>query len=204
MATGPAWLFLAVKVTGRNSEYVKDMLYPGRSTGTQLGTQLAQGRGTRRGAKRISDLIVGAAGGAYDANMFVTVTDNTGTYPTGNVACVQANASGDTVIFTFGALTVTLTEGATGENGFARGASNTTCAANLAACINAHTLLKGLLTAAGAVGNCGLVAKIPGMFLQDIAMSTSDATAFTFTQLTGGAEGAAKIFPQQMWSGRNP
>ncbi len=146
----------------------------------------------------ISDLLSDCAAGIRTANPYAAVMDDSGTKPTGNIACVQANAAGDTITFTYGAKTVVLTEGATGESGFARGASKTTCAANLATCINAHSILGPLLTAVGSVGNCGLTSKVPTALVQDIAMTTSDGTAFSFTQLTGGTEGASQFFLQQL------
>lgn len=194
MATGPAWLVLALKLDGHDSEYIKQKL-TGAST---VGTQLADGRFTKKALRGVENILSGAAGGAYGANVWATVLDNAGTLATGNIACTQANASGNYVRFTYGALTITLTEG----TDFARGASNTTCAANLAAAINAHAVLGSIYTALGAVGDCGLTAKLPTALIQDIAISTDDATAFGLTQLTGATEGAAKVFLQQIWTNR--
>ena len=199
MATSSGWLVLAIKMRRRNSLWIKDKLYPA----TTVGTQPSEGRATKRAFNAVANLLAGIASGVYSGNVFGTVLDTSGTASTGNIACVQANAAGDTITFTYGTLTVVLTEGATGVNGFARGASNTTCAANLATCINAHPILGPLMVALGSVGNCGLTSTLPGALIQDIAITTSDATAFTFTQFTGGTEGAAKVFLQQFWANRN-
>lgn len=185
-----AWIIMALRIEGESSADTRTRIC-NAAVGTQgkaLGRQAATG---------IANTLEGAAAGVIGANLYATVLDNSATFSTGNIACVQANAAGDTITFTFGGKTVVLTEGATGESGFARGASNTTCAANLATCINAHSVLGPLITALGSVGNCGLTAKIPTVLLTDIAMTTNDATAFTFTQLTGGNEGAAQFFIQE-------
>jgi hypothetical protein len=185
----------------RPSTWIKEKLIGGAAAGIQP----AEGRNTRKAFKEVGDMLAGLASGVYTGNVFGTVLDGTGgTYSTGNVACVQANAAGDTITFTWGTLTVVLTEGASGINGFARGASNTTCAANLALCINAHPVLGPLLSAVGSVGNCGLTSRVPSLLVQNIVLSTSDATAFTFTQLTGALLPTARMFLQQFWANRRP
>lgn len=137
-------------------------------------------------------------GGIREGNLLAAILDSTIALPTGNIACTRANAAGNVVNFVWGGKTITLTEGVD----FLRGASDTTCAANLAAAINAHAVLGKLLTATGAVGDCGLVGKWGTSILHDIAMTTDDATAFSFTQLTGGTEGAAQFFLQQFTMNR--
>lgn len=155
---------------------------------------------TSRFVRMVQKELRACEGGVRDGNLYGTILDSTATLPTGNIACVQANASGDTITFTYGGKTYVLTEGVD----FARGASNTTCAAALAAAINAHPILGALFTATGSVGNCGLVAKVATALLQDIAMTTSDGTAFSFTQLTGGDEGVAQFFVRHFPLNRTP
>jgi hypothetical protein len=191
MATGPAWLTLRLKISGRDSEYLKNKLL----AATTVGSQLADGRATRKVAVAASNLLAALASGVLKGKLWVEVTSDSGTYPTGAIACTQANAAGNYVRWTYGALTITLAEG----TDFLRGASDTTCATNLAAAINAHPVLGSLYTAAGDAGDCELTGKIPGAALTDIAMSTDDATAFGITALSGGTEGAAKVFMQQVW-----
>lgn len=194
MATGPAWLFLALKVDGHDSDYIQKKLFPA----TTVGSQPSLGRATRRTTKAIGDLLAGTASGTFGGNLFATVLDNAGTLAAGSIACTQLNAAGNYVRWTYGALTVTLTEG----TDFAAGASDTTCATNLAAAINAHDLLSGLYTATSSTGTVTVTAKLPTQLIEDVAMSTDDATAFALTQVTGGTEGAAKIFLQQFWANR--
>ncbi len=190
-----SWLIMAVRVKDRSALDLKNKITQG--TITTQGNSL-----TRRFINFVEDTLNSFLGGVKRGNIVDTLMDTSFTASTGNIACTQENASGDTITFTYGAKTVVLTEGASGENGFARGASNTTCAANLAACINAHPILGPLITALGSVGNCGLTSKVPTCLLQDIAMTTSDGTAFAFTQLTGGNEGAAQFFPIQFGGGQ--
>lgn len=191
-----SWLIMAMRVKDRSATDLKNKITQG--TITTQGNSLS-----RRFHTLLFDLSRGLRGGVNRGNIVATILDTSFTASTGNIACTQANAAGDTITFTYGAKTVVLTEGASGENGFARGASNTTCAANLAACINAHSILGPLITALGSVGNCGLTANLPTCLLQDIAMTTSDGTAFAFTQLTGGNEGAAQFFPCQFGTGHD-
>lgn len=190
-----SWLIMAVRVKDRSALDLKNKITQG--TITTQGSTL-----TRRFINFVEDTLNSFLGGVKRGNIVATIVDTSFTASTGNIACTQANASGDTITFTYGAKTVVLTEGASGENGFARGASNTTCAANLAACINAHPILGPLITALGSVGNCGLTSKVPTCLLQDVAMTTSDGTAFAFTQLTGGNEGAAQFFPISFGGGQ--
>lgn len=191
-----SWLIMAVRVKDRSATDLKNKIT--QATITTQGNSLS-----RRFVNFVEDLLNASLGGTKRVATVATILDTSATFSTGNIACTRANASGDTITFTYGAKTVVLTEGATGENGFARGASDTTCAANLATCINAHSILGPLITALGSVGNCGLTAKVPTCLLQDIAMTTNDGTAFAFTQLTGGNEGAAQFFPIQFGNG-NP
>jgi hypothetical protein len=188
------WLLVALRVENQSASDIKNIIAQGTigTGGKYLG---------RRAVNGISRLLMAAAGGTRgQGNLWATVTDNTGALSTGVVACVQANAAGNWVRWTFGAQTITLTEGVD----FARGASNTTCAAALAAAINAHPVLGGLFTAVGSVGNCNITSKIPTALMHDITMTTDDATAFTFTQLTGGTEGAAQFFLQHFDLNRAP
>lgn len=184
---------MALRVDNTAALDVKNKIVQGTVgvSGKYLGRQAVNG---------ISRLLARCVSGVKGGNLWLTVLDSTAALATGNIACTQANAAGNIITFTFGAKTVVLTEAVD----FVRGASDTTCAANLAAAINANVVLRGLVTALGAVGNCGLVAKVPTSLMHDIAMTTDDATAFAFTQLTGGTEGAAQFFLQHFDLNRAP
>ena len=190
-----SWMILAIRVKGYSAVDLKNNISHGTVT-KDTGLR-------KRFFSTVMKTLNGIRGGTKRGNMIATILDTSGTAATGNIACTQANAATDTITFTYGGKTVVLTEGASGENGFARGASNTACAANLAACINAHPILSPLFTALGSVGNCGLTAKMPTCLLHDFALTTSDGTAFTFTQMTGGTEGAAQFIPIHFSTGQS-
>lgn len=199
-----AWLHTSVRIGHRDGGFLVgelvDKIAGSASTGTARGGRFS----LRRLKNGIELLLGGVLSGVTRGNIWVWVTDDAGALPAGNIACTQANAATDTITFTFGTLTIVLTEGATTAEGFARGASNTSCALALATTINAHPVLGGILTAVPSVGNCAITSKIPGLAMQSLALTTSDGTAFAFTQLTGGTAGTASLFPQRAAGGRNP
>jgi hypothetical protein len=187
------YLVLALRIEGRAAVDLKNQITT--SAIGNNGDAYAQ-----RFVKMAQNELKACAGGVRQGNLWGAVLDSTAALPTGNIACVQANAAGDTVTFTYGGVPIVLTEGVD----FARGATNTTLAAALAAAINAHPVLGKLFTALGAVGNCGLVGKVPTALLHDITITTNDGTAFSFTQLNGGTEGVAQFFLQHFTLNRAP
>lgn len=187
-------IIVALRIEQRAAVDAKNQITSG-AVGSTQGAVYAQ-----RVVNMLQRELKACAGGVRQGNLYAGICDSTAALPTGAVACVQANAAGDTVTFTWGGVAFVLTEGVD----FARGASNTTCAAALAAAINAHPVLGKLFTAVGAVGNCNLTGNVASSLLHDIAMSTNDGTAFSFTQLTGGTEGAAPFFFQHFPLNRTP
>lgn len=182
-----SWLMVAVKLTKTDSETLRDKLHPGA-----LGTT---GLGKLRGRKvvtGIAKVLEGLAGGSTAGNVWATVTNDGGTYSSGTIVCTQANAAGNYVRWTFGTLTITLTEG----TDFQDGASNNDCGENLATAINDHGVLGALYTAVNSSGTVTITSKVPTALMHDIAMSTDDATAFGLTQVASGTEGTAKFFLQ--------
>jgi hypothetical protein len=156
--------------------------------------------GARQGIHGLLRLLQAVLSRVVRGTVYCTVLDDAGTKPTSTIACVQANASGNYVRWTYGGQTITLTEGAS-TDGFARGASDTTCGAALATAINAHKVLGRLYTAAADTGTVTLTPKIPTQLYHDVALSTDDATAFVLTQATGGTEGAAQFFLREFFCG---
>jgi hypothetical protein len=192
-----SWLIMAVKVKDRSAADLKSQFY----TGTMSESSGVTGRLIfSQFVDFVRTLLRAIRSGVNRGNVYATILDTSGTLPAGNVACTQANAAGNYVRFTYGAIAVTLTEGVD----FDAGASDTTCAANLAAAINAHPALSKLFTALAAVGDCAVTAKIPTALLQDFAITTDDATAFTITALTGGTEGAAQFLPTHFSTSYEP
>src|SRR5690606_4498645 len=110
----------------------------------------------------------------YTANLWVTITGvgSPAVYPEADINCTVANAADDAVTFTFGTVAITLTEGVD----FDRGGSNTACAAALAAAIEANPILNGVMSVVPSGGNIAITGRIPGSFLHDVTLSTTDAT----------------------------
>lgn len=145
------------------------------------------------GVELIRQLLERVNSGLQPGKVHVFLDKGDGTVAAGNVACTRANAAGDTVTIAGIVFTETTSPSSNPLDAqFARGASDTACAANLAAAINAHPALKGMLSAAGAVGDCVVTALDKGLFGNLIVMSTSDATAFGLTQFTSGAKGTVQ------------
>lgn len=199
----PALIALFVRLDNKPASFVREKLF---------GKELAANAGNYRFADRrffsgLDNILRSVAGGIYTANVWAAVSGvaSPAVMPVGRIACVQATSAGQTVTFTFGTVAIVLTEGAAGANGFARGASNTTEAAALAVCINAHPVLGGVFTATPSVGNCDIAGKIPGAFLTDVLLA--GGTGFTATQLgvtTAGVEGTHQFFPQHLRINRTP
>jgi hypothetical protein len=190
-----SWIFTALRLDTQDPAHIRELL---------LGKESVVNSGNyRHSARRFIhgyvNQLEGALRGVRTANLWAVVTSavSPAANPAGSITCVQANAAGDSVTFTFGTYVITLTEGASGH--FLRGANNDACAVALRAAINAHPVLGGIFTAAGATNVVTVTGKIPGAFLHDVAIGTSDATAFTpIVQLTGGVEGTAQMFPQHL------
>lgn len=187
------YLVLALRIEGRAAVDLKNQI-----TGSAIGNN--GNAYSQRLVQMVQRELKACSGGTRQGNLYASILDSTAALPTGQIACVQANAAGDTVTFTYGGVAIVLTEGVD----FLRGASNTTLAAALAAAIVAHPVLGKLLDAVGSVGNCNLTGKVPTALLHDIAISTNDGTAFSFTQLNGGNEGAAQFFLQHFALNRTP
>lgn len=116
--------------------------------------------------------------------------DAGGTAAVCTVACTQASiSSGDTVTLcgvTFTAKTSPSSDPADGE--FAFLTSDTVTAAALAAAINAHPALKGLLTAAGSNGNCNITCTDKGIHGNLVTLAKT-GSGFTLTQVASGTPG---------------
>lgn len=142
----------------------------------------------------IRELLARVLSGQIDGKVHLFQDKGDGTAATGTVACTQANAdANDTftlcgVVFTVKASPSS--DPAVGE--FAAGASDDACGANLAAAINAHPALKGLLTAANASGTVTWTLAEKGIHGNLAIGATSDATAFAVTNPTNGAKGTVQ------------
>lgn len=166
----------------------------------QLQQKALAGNEGRIPGRRFFDALWGLFGSEISA--FVYVSDDAGTFPTATITPTQANAAGDTVTFTWRGRAVTLTEGATGTDGFSRGGTNAEAAQNLARACNRHPVVGGLFTATSNATTVTLTGKVSGTILHDVVISTNDATAFAFVQPTGGTNPTPVNIVQQIWTGR--
>lgn len=187
------YLVLALRIEGRAAVDLKNQLSTS-AIGT-AGEAYAQ-----RFVKMAQRELKACAGGVRQGNLYGTIIDSTAALAAGAVACTQANALGDFVRFNYGGVQLTLTEGVD----FARGASDTTCAAALATAINAHAILGKNFSAANAAGTCNITARLPTSLMHNWLMTTNDATAFGLTQLAGGGPGAAQFALQHFPLNRTP
>lgn len=172
-----------------------------------LGKESATGQANYRHLARrfihgLNNELEAALRGVRTANLWASITGSASpaAFPTAGIACVQAEAAGHYVEFTFGTVAVRLTEGVD----FVRGANDAATATNLAAAINANTILKGVFSAEAASDDVTITGKIPGAFLQDVAISTDETDAFTITAFSGGVEGTAQFFPVQLLLNKAP
>lgn len=123
------------------------------------------------------NLLAAVESGAVPGYLGVRLASADGAQAIAKIACTRANAATDTVTIEG----VVLTEAGSGEGGFLRGADDTATGANLAACINAHSLLKRIVTASADTGTVTLTWKVPGPSGSNAQISTSDATAFAIS-----------------------
>ena len=109
------------------------------------------------------------------------------------IACTQANAlAGDTLTIGDASFVVKASPSSDPSKGeFAAGASDTAMGDNLAAAINAHPKLKGLLTAANVTGTVTWTAVEKGLQGNLIRM-TETGTSMALTQPTAGAIGTVQ------------
>lgn len=193
MAT--SYVVLVIKAQNASAKTLKDKFF--RGAGAKPGGRF----GARQALTAISNLLVAIVAGTIRGSVFGSLIDDTGTKATSTIACVQASALANYVRWTFGAQTITLTEG----TDFVRGASNATLGVNLKTAINAHQVLRQLFVATdNGTGTVTCTPKFPTSLMHNVTMSTDDAVAFVLTQATGGTAGAAQFFLRGFDTGNNP
>lgn len=147
-----------------------------------------------RGAEGLRDLLERVSSGLEDGTVYAYADNADGTAATGTIACTQSTiVDGATVKIagvTFTAKTTPSTVPSKGE--FAFLTSNTVTGAALAAAINAHPFLKGLLTAANGSGTVTLTLVDKGAFGNFLKMVGS--TGLVITNPTNGAGGTEAGF----------
>ncbi len=147
----------------------------------------------RAAAEALAGLMHRLGAGHAFGKVFVNSDSGDGTQATGAIACTQASVVLGTDVVTVGDATFTPKASPStnpGDGEFSIGADDTACGANLAAAINAHPKLKGLLTAASVAGTITLTAVDKGIHGNQIRM-TETGNGFALTQFASGAQGTA-------------
>lgn len=147
---------------------------------------------------RIANLLSGLVGGAQSGSVLLHVEDDDAVAAELDVVCVQAEATaGDTVTIAGVVFTAAASPSSDPSRGeFAIGASNTALGANLAAAVNRHPRLDGLVSATAVTGTMTLAAGIEGVSGGLISFATDNDDAFDAddaTALAGGAPGTVAI-----------
>ncbi len=143
------------------------------------------------GIEGIREILALVNAGNEPARVYAAVDDGAGTAGTCTIACTQANATvGETVTVCGVTFTIAAAETSNPRDGIVTaGASDTTFGASLAAKINAHPLLKDMVTAVNAAGTVTLTFKDKGLFA-NLAVLSETGDAFVVAQPSNGAEGA--------------
>jgi len=129
------------------------------------------------------------ASGNRVAKFQMSIENAGGAAGTWTIACTRANAADNYVVVAG----ITFTEGVE----FVRGATDTTCGANLAAAINASTSLTGLFASVAAVtGTITLTMSIVGIAAQQVAITTDDVVAFAIVNTGVGTRGTNAQLPR--------
>lgn len=145
------------------------------------------------GVEILRNLLERLNAGIEDGKVHLFQDKCDGTAATGTVACTQASAAaGDTYVLagvTFTVATTPSTDPALGQ--FAALTSDTIMGDALAAAINAHPALKGLLTAANAAGTVTWTAVDKGLF-GNLIRAAETGNSMVVTQASNGAIGTVQ------------
>jgi hypothetical protein len=130
----------------------------------------------------------GCAAGAFEYELDVYAASANKAAATGVITPTQANVSnGDTI--TIGGVIITAATSGNGTTSFTIGGNLAATCTNLAACLNANPTLSPHIAATATSTTVTLAARLEGSIGNLVVMSTSDATAFAFTQFANGAGG---------------
>lgn len=136
-----------------------------------------------REAQALSHFFRNVAAGAQNVKIEV-IADSAATFAT---ATLTAASIGDTDTCVIGGVTLTAKTSPSGQSQYLRGVSNTADGAALAACINAHTSLAGMVTAASVAGVVTISSARRGTMGNGISLvGTATRLAASTANLTGG------------------
>lgn len=121
-------------------------------------------------------LISGIMGGAIRATVRLQANDLASVFASQTVGCDQSDAVDGTDELTIAGVVLAVEAAPAGENQFAKGADDIEFAANLAAAINAHSTLSGLVSAeSDGVDTVTVTALLPGAVYNSIALAEAGA-----------------------------
>ena len=172
---------LSISVVTDEKAIALDQKYLGKYDNPAMGVQL------------LINLLAKIGSGAVPGKIFVFADKGDGTAATGTVACTQASAvTGDTFVICGVTFTVAATPSTRPDLGqFAAGASDTDMGDNLAAAINAHPALKGMLTAVAVTGTVTWTLADKGI-QGNLARATETGSSMAVTNPTNGATGTVQ------------
>jgi hypothetical protein len=137
----------------------------------------------------IQRIISGAASG-YVTSVVAS------TFATRNVTCSQAGAVDGTDELTVAGTVLAVEAAPATESEFLKGASNAAFATNLAAAINAHSVLSKIVRAKATAAVVAITSKIPGPIGNLITLAeTGNGFTLAGAALTGGASDEADGYP---------
>lgn len=155
----------------------------------------------RKGARALSDLLASIAGGARNGKITLGVGGSVFAQATGTVLLAQASITAADIVYV-GSVGFVATNGAVtpGQATFDMRTSDTAAAASLAAQINAHASLSGIVTATSSTGTVTITSVQVGELNNHITLAKVDANNAAFilngsantvhqTTLTGGTGG---------------
>lgn len=156
----------------------------------RVSEYVAQHQNAGAGIALLREYLQRIAYGGDAAKVHVFVDAGDGTAATGTVVCTQASAvEGDTFTLCGVTFTVKTSPSSNPYDGeFAAITSDTVMGDALAAAINAHPLLKGVLTAANSSGTVTWTLTDKGLF-GNLARATETGSSMAVTNPTNGAIG---------------
>lgn len=139
---------------------------------------------------RLSNFFNGISSGALQGKVEIQSAAANPALAVGSIAITHANVTNaDTT--TICNVVITAATSGNGTTSWTIGADATADAVAMAACINANTTLNKMIVASIAVaGTVTLTTRQKGVIGNGLALTTSDATAFTLTAFSTGAGGA--------------
>lgn len=154
---------LVITHGSEETQTIKDLLKQGSSE-------------DREGLVRLASYFRAVASGNRNASVQIGTGDSAAAAAAGTVACVQASITAGDILYV-GRVGFVATNGAVtpGDATFDMRTSDTAVGASVAAQVNAHASLTGVLTATAASGTVTITATVPGLTGNNITLAKVDA-----------------------------